>query len=86
MRFLISTSTFPRFYGDNVTPFMVDLVFALAARGIELDVLAPHSPSSETVEDLGNGVTVRCFRYIWPEKMEDVFYGAGAPENLNKGY
>ncbi|RWA85886.1 glycosyltransferase [Mesorhizobium sp.] len=82
MRVLISTSTFPRFHGDNVTPFMADLVFALAARGIELDVLAPHAPGSKTFEDLGNGVTVHRFRYAWPEKMENVFYGAGALENI----
>lgn len=82
MRVLISTSTFPRFHGDNVSPFMSDLIFALAARGIELDVLAPHSPGSKTVEDLGNGVTVHRFRYAWPEKLENVFYGAGALENI----
>ncbi|SJM31304.1 glycosyltransferase [Mesorhizobium delmotii] len=82
MRVLISTSTFPRFHGDNVTPFMADLVLALASRGIELDVLAPHSPGSKKIEDFGNGVTVHRFRYAWPEKAENIFYGAGALENL----
>jgi glycosyltransferase involved in cell wall biosynthesis len=82
LRVLITTSTFPRFHGDRVTPFMADLVRALAAIGVEVDVLAPHSPGSEKVEALGDGIRVYRFRYAWPESAEDIFYGAGALENL----
>ena len=82
MRILVSTSTFPRYEGDRVTPFMADLVSALVLRGIEVDVLAPHAPGSRTEERISNGATVYRFRYAWPEAAEDICYGAGALENL----
>lgn len=84
MRILISTSTFPRFAGDSVTPFMLNLAKALVERGIEVDVLAPHAPGSLTSEVLAPGLMVTRFRYAWPESAEDICYGGGALENLRQ--
>ena len=84
MRILMSTSTFPRFAGDSVTPFMLNLAKALVGKGLEIDVIAPHAPGSLTSEVLAPGLAVSRFRYAWPEAAEDVCYGAGALENLRQ--
>jgi phosphatidylinositol alpha-1,6-mannosyltransferase len=80
-RILCVTSNFPRWEGDSTTPFVLHLVQDLVALGWEVDVLAPHAPSTARQEVLG-GVNVFRFRYLWPVSWETVCYQGGALINL----
>ena len=80
-RVLLLTSNYPRWVGDSTTPFVHDLALDLRERGWDVTVLAPHAPHS-SVHELLDGVEVRRFRYLLPEKAETVCYGGGALVNL----
>lgn len=82
-RILCMTSNFPRWAGDSTTPFVLHLAEDLKALGWEIDVLAPHAPGcahAETIE----GIAVRRFQYLWPERLQSVCYQGGALINLRK--
>lgn len=58
---------------------------ALQARGHDTSVLAPHTagtPVGETLE----GVPVRRFRYLWPERLQRVSYDSGTMANLRRSW
>ena len=59
MKVLHLTSTFPRFDGDPVGTFLVDLLRAEREAGVEVRVVAPDAPGAQTSID---GVSVRRFR------------------------
>ncbi len=82
-RLLVITSNYPRWEGDSTTPFVLDLTRALAARGWQADVLAPHAPDAARDEVLG-GVPVHRFRYLRPERAQTVCYQGGALVNLRQ--
>ncbi len=52
-RILCVTSNFPRWEGDSTTPFILHLAQDLIELGWEVDVLAPHAPSTAAQEALG---------------------------------
>ncbi len=82
-RLLVITSNYPRWAGDSTTPFVLDLTRALADRGWEADVLAPHAPDAARDEVLGD-IPVHRFRYLLPERAQTVCYQGGALVNLRQ--
>lgn len=80
-RVLFLTSNYPRWAGDTTTPFVHDLAADLAARGCQVEVLAPHAPGAARSEVL-DGVPVHRFRYVRPESAQTVCYGGGALVNI----
>lgn len=82
-RILCMTSSFPRWAGDSTTPFVLHLAEDLKALGWEIDVLAPHAPGCARTETI-DGIAVRRFQYLWPERLQSVCYQGGALINLRK--
>ena len=82
-RVLVVTSNFPRWEGDSVTPFVLNMCEELCRNDWDVDVLAPHGPGAAKSENI-NGVEVDRFRYLWPESAQTVCYGGGALINLRK--
>jgi phosphatidyl-myo-inositol dimannoside synthase len=80
-RLLVVTSTWPLYVQDARTPFVRNLAQDLAARGWEVEVLAPHAPGAAEQEQDG-AIAVRRFRYMWPERLEVLAYGAGGLINM----
>ena len=70
------TSTFPRWQGDEIPGFVLDLAIDLMAEGWRVDVLAPHCKGAATKEEM-QGVAVTRFHYFWPEALETLAYGEG---------
>ncbi len=70
------TSTFPRWPGDDIPGFVLDLASDLVAEGWRVDVLAPHCKGAARQEEM-RGVSVTRFHYLWPEALETLAYGEG---------
>ncbi len=70
------TSTFPRWQGDEIPHFVLDLAADLAVKGWHVDVLAPHCKGAASQEQM-QGVAVTRFRYLWPDEFETLAYGQG---------
>ena len=81
LRILVLTSTYPRWRGDTVPPFVHELARRLAGE-FEVHVLAPHAPGSVVEEEL-DGVHVHRFRYL-PERLETLAYGGGILPGLRR--
>lgn len=81
-RVLVMASTFPRWEGDTVPPFVFQLSERLAESGYEMHVLAPHAEGAAREEEMGQ-LRVHRFRYA-PSSMETLAYGGGILENLKK--
>jgi len=75
LRILTVTHNYPRFAGDPAGAFAARLAQGVAARGHDVQVVAPHAPGLQTREQVG-GVTLRRFRYA-PEGLERVAYTGG---------
>jgi len=82
-RVLFLTSNFPRWKGDQTTPFIINLADDLVRMGWSVDVLAPHAPGAAVRERIGD-IDVYRFRYLFPESQETVCYSGGALANLRK--
>jgi len=77
------TTSFPRFESDYAGSFVLQMARAFAARGHEIEVVAPSDPETRTDDAwLPAGISVRRVRYAWPDSLQKLFYGAGAPDNL----
>lgn len=83
LRVLVVTSNYPRRAGDSTTPFVHHLALDLAARGLRLEVLAPHDPGAARREVL-DGVPVVRFHYFRPERLQRLCYRGGALVNLRR--
>lgn len=81
-RVLVMASTFPRWEGDTVPPFVYQLSERLAGAGYEMHVLAPHAEGAALNEEMGT-LHVHRFRYA-PASMETLAYGGGILENLRR--
>ncbi|MBF0215755.1 MAG: glycosyltransferase [Candidatus Omnitrophica bacterium] len=80
---LIVTSTFPRDKSDIMTArFVLDLALRLKTY-YKVYIVAPHSPGARVKEDL-EGVTVRRFRYFFPESLEVISSGVGMLNDIRK--
>ncbi len=78
------TSSFPRHPDDGAGPFVLQFAAAMAARGHQVEVLAP-APQGPTPPSLGwlpAGVCLHHVPYLRPAFLQRTFYRAGAPENL----
>ncbi|MEO7426554.1 MAG: glycosyltransferase family 4 protein [Fibrobacteria bacterium] len=78
-RILYITSTYSRDEKDNQNPWMLDTIRHLAAKGYEIEVLAPSYKGlrSHTV----GGVKVHRFRYFFRER-ETLTHDEGAPNKI----
>lgn len=81
MRVCMVTTCFPRFAGDHAGVFIFSLARALAARGLEVDVVAPHAPGAPRRQTVA-GVRVHRFTYAWPTRLEKLAYEDGIPDNI----
>ena len=80
-RVLITTSTFPRWEGDTVPPFVYFLALELS-EWFEVHVLAPHTEGAATRETFGT-VEVHRYRYA-PQRFEALAYEGGMLGNVRK--
>jgi glycosyltransferase involved in cell wall biosynthesis len=71
-RILTVTHNYPRFDGDPAGAFVARVAEGVAARGYEVEVVAPHAPGSPTDERV-RGIRVHRFRY-GPDPFERVAY------------
>ena len=72
LRVLTVTHNYPRSPGDPAGAFVARIAEGAAARGHEVEVVAPHAPGTPTAEEVG-GVRLRRFRY-GPDVLERVAY------------
>jgi glycosyltransferase involved in cell wall biosynthesis len=75
LRILTVSHNYPRFAGDPAGAFVARIAEGTAARGHEVEVIAPHAPGAATAE-LSGAVRVQRFRY-GPELLERVAYTGG---------
>ncbi len=79
MRVLYITTNFPRWDGDAHSPWIVEVIKRLRARGIAAEVLAP---SFQGLRDhVIEGITVYRFRYC-PSRWEILTHNEGAPNKI----
>lgn len=69
MRVCVVTTAFPRWPGDGQAVFVWEAVRAIARQGIQVQVVAMHSPETEVREQM-DGIEVVRPRYWWPERWE----------------
>jgi glycosyltransferase involved in cell wall biosynthesis len=77
----ILTSSFPRYEGDPVSPFLYELCKHLVKIGHEIHVVAPHylgAPKFEKMKD----INVHRFVYFRPKKLQILAYGNRMPSNI----
>lgn len=80
---LIITTAFPRWEGDSQAPYLLDTALALCAVGIQVRVLAMHTPGCKTFEVIQN-VEIHRPRYFF-ESLEILRKDpAGLPEFWKK--
>jgi glycosyltransferase involved in cell wall biosynthesis len=81
LKVLMLTSSYPRSRKDTASIFLRHLAESLAARGIDMHVLAPADGRGGTkVED---NINVYRFRYL-PAKLQKLAYGSGILSNLKR--
>ena len=85
MKVCVLTTGFPRFSGDLFGIFVLELCRALAAQGVEQEVVAPHAGGIARCEQV-EGVKVRRFSYLLPAAWQQVAYGGGIPTNLQQSW
>ncbi|HEX2660314.1 MAG TPA: glycosyltransferase [Polyangia bacterium] len=84
----VVTTSFPRHPGDFAGGFVEDAVRALAATGETVEVIAAGDASAASREarpDLGASVVVHRIAVAGADGPSPLFYGAGAPEALERG-
>src|ERR671914_390920 len=72
LRILTITHNYPRFDGDPAGAFVATIAEGAAARGHEVEVIAPHARGTAVAEEVA-GVRLRRFRYA-PQAFERVAY------------
>lgn len=75
LRILTVTHNYPRFSGDPAGAFVARIAEGAAARGHQVQVIAPHAPGTATDEQSA-GIRLRRFRYA-PASLERVAYTGG---------
>jgi len=79
------TTSFPLYEGIAVGIHVIEQARHLVKLGVDVDVLAPHHQGAQRHEVI-DGIQVRRFRYMWPEKWQTLCYGAGIPTNLKNSF
>lgn len=75
MRILTITHNYPRFVDDPAGAFVARIAEGAAARGHQVEVIAPHTPGT-TTDEVAGGLRLQRFRY-GPEALERVAYTGG---------
>jgi glycosyltransferase involved in cell wall biosynthesis len=83
MRVCILTTSFPLHKGIAIGTHVFEQARHLVELGVHVDVVAPHHKGAPWHE-IVNGISVYRFRYMWPERLQTLCYGAGIPTNLRK--
>jgi glycosyltransferase involved in cell wall biosynthesis len=81
LRILMLVSSYPRSKEDTASIFLRHLAESLAARGIEIQVLAPADGQGGT--QIEKNLRVHRFRYF-PKKLQKLAYGSGMLSNLKR--
>lgn len=68
----VLTHNYPRFIGDFSGTFIEALCEELAAQGQRVTVWAPYDPAYR--RPLNDAVTLRLYRYIWPDSLHRLGY------------
>jgi glycosyltransferase involved in cell wall biosynthesis len=79
MRILTVSHNYPRFAGDPAGAFVARIAEGAAARGHQVEVVAPHAPGTATTEHVA-GLRLHRFRY-GPEALERVAYTGNLHQN-----
>ena len=69
MKICVVTTGFPRWAGDGQCAFIWEAARAIAHQGLQVRVVAMHSPGARTHEYI-DGIEVLRPRYWWPERWE----------------
>ena len=84
MRICVITTCFPRWSGDGQCGFIWEAARAIAHQGVQVRVVAMHSPGTRPREHM-NGIEVLRPQYWWPESWEILRKeGGGLPATLRK--
>jgi len=84
VKICIAATTFPRWAGDGEGAFVWGLTRTLQEQGLDLRVVALHSPGAATRETI-EGIEVILPRYLWPTNQESLRKGGGGlPVTLRK--
>jgi glycosyltransferase involved in cell wall biosynthesis len=83
MRILVLAQVFPRAVDDSMGAFLLHLADAVAAAGIETDVIAPHAPGLRDDEPIG-AAWVHRFHYA-PASWENLAYAGTMHEIVGHG-
>lgn len=83
MKVLMVTSTLPRWKGDTVPAFVLELAEKLSEGGLEIMILAPHARSARGYEKTGK-LIIKRFYYFFPPCLERLAYGGGVLPNFKK--
>ena len=65
----VLTSSFPRYEGDSVSPFLYELCKYLVKLGHEIHVVAPHYPGAAKLEKI-EGINMHRFVYFRPKELQ----------------
>lgn len=76
LRVCIVTTSFPRWLNDSRGTFILEAARALQAKGLQVRVVAMHSPGAQTHEIWDNLEIFRP-RYLWPDRLEILQKEAG---------
>ncbi len=83
MKILFVTTSFPRWAGDARAPFILEAARAIHRRGVDVRVLAMHTPGSKSFE-IWDGIEIYRPQYL-PERWEILqSEGGGLPEVWKK--
>lgn len=82
MKILFVTTAFPRYKGDVITPWMIELIERLQRRGIEVSIFT--SSYRGLKNQVWNGMPVYRFRYFF-KKYERLTHEETAVDRFSKG-
>lgn len=77
------TSSFPRYRGHHRAPFIFELARSIVAKGVNVEILAPHHQDSRKFE-CWDGVKIHRFQYMIPVEGQILSSGEGMPPNLRR--
>lgn len=84
MKVCMVTTSFPRWKGDGQGAFVFELSRALVAGGVQVQVIAMHSPGAAVYEYI-DGIKIFRPKYLWPERLEMLRReGGGLPVTWRK--
>lgn len=84
MKVCMVATTFPRWEGDGQGAFIWELARAVKRQGVDVQVIALHTPGAKTFEVMDD-IGVARPRYWWPEGAESLRKdGGGLPITLRK--